>query len=125
MKKLGMLFYDDEDLEESFYWFEKSADHGDAMAMFKLGKYYKKGKGKDVVKVFEFFKKSAECKYMTIVDAPIIRQLTSPVSTSAVILPVLSLVQPTTKPCSVGRFFLFQIIYGKIKLLDIYLSDLI
>ena len=44
----GEYYYDNNDLDEAFHWYEKSANMGNPMAMAALSKLYKNGWGTDV-----------------------------------------------------------------------------
>ncbi|GBC47638.2 kinase-like domain-containing protein [Rhizophagus irregularis DAOM 181602=DAOM 197198] len=54
------------DLKKAIYWYEKSSNNGNIVAIYKLGQKYINGMGvkKDYEKAFELFKKSAEEGYL-------------------------------------------------------------
>ncbi len=49
------------DLDKVNYWYHKAADNENKVALYKLGKFYEAGKGvgENLVRAFEFYKKSA------------------------------------------------------------------
>ncbi len=67
MQKVFKLYENDDKiinvLEKINYWYNEAADNDNKVALYKLGEFYKVGKGvcKNLVRAFEFFKKSANC----------------------------------------------------------------
>ncbi len=64
MQKIFKLYENDKIvnvLEEVNYWYHKAADNDNKVALYKLGEFYELGKGvgENLVREFEFYKKSA------------------------------------------------------------------
>lgn len=65
LSELGKAAYEAKDFAKALVLFTKSADQGDAYAMYKLGKMYGNGEGvaKDLSKAVEFYRQSANKGY--------------------------------------------------------------
>src|ERR1043165_2919689 len=64
------LLYDNDvkisDSNKINYWYYKAADNDNKVALYKLGEFYELGKGvsENLVRAFEFYKKSADRGYL-------------------------------------------------------------
>ncbi len=66
---IGLVYENEEeinDLDKVNYWYQKSAESDNKVALYKLGELHEIGKGIEeyVLMMFEFYKKSAEKGYV-------------------------------------------------------------
>lgn len=65
---LGKIYENNGDYKEAFKYYIKSAENGESWSANKIGEYYRKGilGKKDLIKAFEYYKKSSECPKFTL-----------------------------------------------------------
>ncbi|GBB84536.1 hypothetical protein RclHR1_01110021 [Rhizophagus clarus] len=62
----GNIFYNKDDLNKVCYWYHKSSENDNKVALFKLGEFYELGHGvcKNETRAFEFYNKSADLGFI-------------------------------------------------------------